>query len=213
MRSLAAAIIPLPFWVRELMLASVANCVRRDGCAPPSPPPPSPPPPSPPPSPPPPSPPPPSPPPSPPPPSPPLPSPPPPSPPPPAIYLNWNGSQPVNQLITHLDNTNIVYKGPGADRCDVAVWVRMDFYDQHPGQECSSADYFLALDAHSPPYATRHLQHPTTLLPHSTLLCMRARAQGPRRPHRLPQRPRQLLRRGADGAPRQRQLPRSRPVA
>ena len=27
----------------------------------------------------------------------------------------------------------------------------MDFYDEHPGTECNSADHFLALDAHSPP--------------------------------------------------------------
>ena len=75
------------------------------------------------------------------------------------VTLVWNGSEPINQIITHMHDTNIVFEGPGAQRCDVAVWVRFDFYDQHPGEECSSANYFLALDAHSPPDHGGHLDY------------------------------------------------------
>ena len=35
--------------------------------------------------------------------------------------------------------------------CDVAIWVRMDFYSHYETDQCTGANHWLNLDAHAPP--------------------------------------------------------------
>ena len=66
------------------------------------------------------------------------------------MQIDWDGSTTIDQIVTHRHDTDIVYEGSGAQRCDIAVWVRRDHYDNHPGNECGSVDYLLALDDSNP---------------------------------------------------------------
>ena len=44
--------------------------------------------------------------------------------------------------INHLEETVIVFSGDDIGECDRAIWVRKDWYDEHNGEECASADHW-----------------------------------------------------------------------
>ena len=58
----------------------------------------------------------------------------------------FNGTNKVDIRVKHLEDTVIVFEGPTVGKCDRAIWVRKDWYDNHNGEECASADHWKVED-------------------------------------------------------------------
>ena len=66
------------------------------------------------------------------------------------MQISFNATTGINVLIYHMDNSMIVYES-FVRPCDVAIWVRMDFYSHYETDQCTGANHWLNLDAHAPP--------------------------------------------------------------
>ena len=58
----------------------------------------------------------------------------------------FNGTNKIDIQVKHLEDTVIVFEGPTVGKCDRAIWVRKDWYDNHDGEECASADHWKVED-------------------------------------------------------------------